>query len=288
MSRFEKIYKDVPQGQKNRLMNFRKNHNYYHLNVGDRNWKYLACGNGRQTVVLLPGTVRSAELWSRLISEIEEEYRIIAPTYPAFDSMREAAEGVAGILREEKVENIFLLGSSFGGWLAQVFVRKYPRGVEKLILSNTSGPESVMSKGRLVITGLSLPLFPEWVLKRVYKKNYLRILSDVGEEEKAYWRAFMTELLYLRTTREEIVNMYRALCDYAKNYRFSPGDLESWNGETLIIESANDIIKEDARKRLKELYPQARVKTFRSVGHNAGYIAPPVYVETVKEFFSRV
>ena len=87
MSRFEKIYKDVPLVQKEWLKNFREMHHYHHQNVGDINWKYIKCGRGKEVVVMLPGSVRSAEVWAKLISYLEPGYRIISPTYPAIESM---------------------------------------------------------------------------------------------------------------------------------------------------------------------------------------------------------
>ena len=286
MSRFEKIYKDVPQVQKEWLKNFREMHHYYHLNVGDINWKYIKCGMGKEVVVMLPGSVRSAEVWAKLISYLEPAYRIISPTYPAIENMEEGVEGIRGILDKEKARRIILIGSSFGGWLAQVFVRKYPGMVRKLILSNTSAPESVMPRPLLEYTRLTLPRYPEKILKLIYKRSYLKILSEVGEDEKQFWKALITELLFYYTTKKEIITMFSTIMDFAKNYHFSVDDLKRWRGKVLIIESSDDIHKNEAKDRLKNLYPRAKVKTLKDAGHTAGYTAPPEYVRAIKNFLS--
>ena len=286
MSRFEKIYKDVPLVQKEWLINFREMHHYHHLNVGDINWKYIKCGTGKDVVVMLPGSVRSAEVWAKLISYLEPGYRIISPTYPSIESMKEGAEGIRGILDKEKARRIILMGSSFGGWLAQVFVRKYPGMVKKLILSNTSTPESVMSRPLLEYTRFSLPRYPEKILKLIYKRSYLKILSEVGEDEKQFWKALITELLFYYTTKKEIITMFSTIRDFARNYSFSIDDLKRWRGKVLIIESSDDIHKDDSKDRLKSLYPRAKIKTLKDAGHTAGYTAPPEYVREVKNFLS--
>ncbi len=287
MSRFEKIYKKVPRIQKEWLKDFREKHHYHHQNVGDINWKYIKCGAGKEVVVMLPGSVRSAEVWAKLISYLEPEYRIISPTYPAIESMDEGAEGIKGILEKEKARRIILMGSSFGGWLAQVFVRKYPGMVKKLILSNTSAPESVMSRPLLEYTRFILPKYPEKILKLIYKRSYLKILSEVGEDEKQFWKALITELLFFYTTKKEIITMFSTISDFAKNYHFSTGDLIRWRGKVLIIESSDDIHKDDSRSILKDLYPRAAVKTLKDAVHTAGYTAPPEYVRAVKDFLSK-
>ena len=286
MNRFEKIYKDVPLVQKEWLKNFREMHHYHHLNVGDINWKYIKCGMGKEVVVMLPGSVRSAEVWAKLISYLEPGYRIISPTYPAIETMEEGVEGIRGILDKEKARRIILMGSSFGGWLAQVFVRKYPVMVKKLILSNTSTPDSVMSRSLLEYTRFTLPRYPEKILKLIYKRSYLKILSEVGEDEKQFWKALITELLFYYTTKKEIITMFSTIRDFARNYSFSVDDLKRWRGKVLIIESSDDIHKDDSRDRLKDLYPRAKVKTLKDAGHTAGYTAPPEYVRAVKLFLS--
>ncbi len=286
MSRFEKIYKNVPPVQKEWIKNFREMHHYHHLNIDDINWKYIKCGIGKEVVVMLPGSIRSAEVWAKLISYLEPGYRIISPTYPAIESMEEGVKGIWGILDKEKAKRIILIGSSFGGWLAQVFVRKHPGMVKKLILSNTSTPDSVMSRPLLEYTRFSLPRYPEKILKLIYKRSYLKILSEVGEDEKQFWKALITELLYYYTTKEEIITMFGTIRDFARNYSFSVDDLKRWRGKVLIIESSDDIHKDDSRDRLKSLYPRAKIKTLKDAGHTAGYTAPPEYVRAVKLFLS--
>jgi pimeloyl-ACP methyl ester carboxylesterase len=286
MNRFEKIYKDVPLVQKEWLKKFREMHHYHHLNVGDINWKYIKCGMGKEVVVMLPGSVRSAEVWAKLISYLEPTYRIISPTYPAIENMEEGVEGIKGILEKEKARRIILMGSSFGGWLAQVFVRKHPGAVKKLILSNTSTPDSVMSRSLLEYTRFTLPRYPEKILKLIYKRSYLKILSEVGEDEKQFWKALITELLCYYTTKKEIITMFSAIRDFARNYSFNVDDLKRWRGKILIIESSDDIHKDDSREKLRDLYPRAEVKTLKDAGHTAGYTAPPAYVRAVKNFLS--
>ena len=286
MSKFNKIYRNVPLSQRERLVEFRKAHPYRHLNVGELNWKYIMGGTGPQVVLLLPGSVRSAEVWAKLISHLEKDYRIISPTYPAIRSIDEGVKGIYGILIEEKADKVFIVGSSFGGWLAQAFIRKYPGAVSRLILSNTSGPGSVMSGKLLKYMKFSLPKYPEKILKLIYRRSYLKILSGVKKEEKAFWKAFMTELLYDQTNREDILNQFEAIQDYIKNYSFKESDLKNWKGRILIIESSDDIVDEEGREELKRLYPKADVKTLIDEGHTPGYTAPPAYKRAVTGFFS--
>ncbi len=53
-------------------------------------------------------------------------------------------EGIAAILEAEGVQKVHVVGPSFGGWVAQCFVRRFPEKVATLILSDTGLPR----KGR--------------------------------------------------------------------------------------------------------------------------------------------
>ena len=52
-----------------------------------------------------------------------------------------------------------------------------------------------------------MPRYPEKILKFVYKRSYLKILSEVGEDEKQFWKALITELLFYYTTKKDIITM---------------------------------------------------------------------------------
>lgn len=285
MQNFEKLYKKVPDEQKKRFFKFRENHPYKNLMLDSLNWKYISTGKAKNTVVLLPGGIRSAETWEKLITILENDYRIISPTYPAIKSIEEGIEGIFKIIKIEEAKEVYLLGQSFGGWLAQAFIRKYPDTVKKLILSNTSGSGSTISERILKLAIFLIPKYPLKILRYGLKRNYFKLFK-VTDRDKEFWEAFITELFYFKVTREEIINQYKASYDFMKNYKFSRGDLSNWPGKILIMESSDDVIKKKAREELKSLYPKAYVHTFNQAGHTPGYTEPTEYVKVLKKFLS--
>jgi len=142
---FDEIYKKVPKDQKERLRGFVV-HIHKYVMIAGVDWEYISCGRGAEALVLLPGGARFGETWFRLIMALENEYRIISPTYPPATKMAELVDGIAHILESEDIEQAHLLRTSFGGWLAQCFIRKCPEKVDRLILSNTSGPDAISAK----------------------------------------------------------------------------------------------------------------------------------------------
>src|SRR2546430_17005813 len=79
---FDQIYEKVPPEQVARLKEFRLTHPYKQLLIGDTKWEYISCGQGEQTLLLLPGALSVGESTFPLIAAFENEFRIIAPSYP--------------------------------------------------------------------------------------------------------------------------------------------------------------------------------------------------------------
>src|SRR5687767_7401837 len=134
---FDEIYASVPVEQIDRLRQFRLRHPNKRLTVGDLSWEYISCGQGVQSLLLLPGALSVGESLFPLINALENEFRIIAPSYALSATMTGLCDGIARILEVEDVDQAHVLGGSYGGLVAQYFVRRYPERVSSLILSHT-------------------------------------------------------------------------------------------------------------------------------------------------------
>ena len=65
---FDEIYGKVPTERVARLKEFRLSHPYKQLTLGDTKWEYISCGQGEQTLLLLPGALSVGESMFPLIS----------------------------------------------------------------------------------------------------------------------------------------------------------------------------------------------------------------------------
>ena len=123
-----------------RLAGFRASHRYRSLDVDGVRWRYLAGGSGEQTVLLPSGGTRMPDMYLLLIEALERDFRVLAPAYPAGAGIDGLADGLAAILDAEGVNQADVLGSSFGGFVAQTFARRHPERVRRLVLANTGSP----------------------------------------------------------------------------------------------------------------------------------------------------
>ncbi len=280
---FETIYADVPAEQRSRLLDFRASHIAERAEIDGIEWTYLDSGKGSETILLLVGGLRVADAAYRNIPMLDDEFRVITPTYPAADTMAALADGLMGVLDVAGIDKAHVLAGSFGGMLAQVFVRRHPSRVSKLILSTTAALDSQSAaRYQQALDGLT-PLPPEAVSDLAKQQMFMTIAPH--EEEADFWRAYLDELYSYRVSKDEIISTYQCLLDFAQNVPPAPSDLDAWTGEMLILESDDDAtFDEQARSAVRDLYPHAKTHVFHGAGHSPGTTQRDLYFRVVKEF----
>ena len=279
----EKIYKNVPREQVERLLQYRATHPLKQLRIEGVDWSYMICGQGEKTILLPPGGERKGDVAFPIIQTFEQEYRFVYPSYPPVPTVGQLVDGLAAILAHEQIDKVCLLGGSFGGSVAQCFVRKYPHYVEKLILQNTGVPEARYAKPVQRMQPLMAAL-PETIVRTFLKRLLLKAVA-APVEERPFWQAFMIELATTQISKQDVLALLQATVDYRLHYHFTPSDLANWSGNILIIESEDDqaIIKTMSRA-LKTTYPQARIYTFHEGGHTPFLTHPEEYFSVVRNF----
>ena len=286
----EKIYARVPAEQVERLTEFRRTHPLKRLAFGGTQWEYIACGRGDQTLLLLPGALSIAESTFPMITAFQDEYRVIAPSYALSQTITGLCEGIANILAAEDVDRAHVIGGSFGGLVAQYFVRMFPEKTRSLILSHTFliTPKLQLP---LKIAGRLLPALPPNLfvplLKLRLNKLLLSTLRRRKHPEYEFWKAYLNEAIAADRFRQVAVHQQKCLLDMARQPQFTADDLKAWPGEILIIDSDDDpAIPAKDRALLRKTYPQAQVKTFSDAGHVSSILKRDEVFASIKRFLS--
>ncbi len=282
----EKTYKNVPQEQVERLVQYRATHPLKQMRIEGVDWNYMIAGHGEKTILLPPGGERKGDVAFPIVQALEHEYRIIYPSYPPVPTIGQLVKGLAAILEKEQIAQVNIIGGSFGGSVAQCFVRKYPSKVEKLILQNTGVPEARYARPVQRMEPL-LAILPESVVRIFLKRLLLKALA-VSANEQAFWRAYMIEFATTQITKQDVLALLHSTIDYRLHYNFTPDDLIHWSGDILIIESADDQdIVRTMSHALKATYPQARLYTFLEGGHTPFLTHPQEYFTLIRKFFNK-
>ncbi len=284
--RSQGYYRNVPGEQVDQLMRFREAHPLKTAVIGKVGWEYLTGGNpSGASLLFLPGALSTAESAWRSISLLEQcNYRLIVPNYPAeLDRMSSLADGLGAILDQENIESTFLVGGSYGGMLAQVFVHRHPELISKLVLSHTYPP--VPRRARNVEPAMLLfRIMPLPMLKRVLSNRMIGILPPHPTPELLLIAAQVRETVDSRLTRQAALSTYARMLDFDRQ-TFNPTDLSGWQGKILIMLAEDDpTTPEQMRKALLGLYPGAKVHIFKGSGHATSALDSADYIKVIDEF----
>ena len=138
--RIAALYADVPIEPLQKYKAFLRDFPYRFVKLDDMEWAYLASEHAGDDLLALSGALCAPEVSGNTIAALAGKYRVITPEYPPVKDMDALADGIAGILRQLGVKRAHVLGGSYGGFVAQVFVRRHPEMSRSLVLSHTLPP----------------------------------------------------------------------------------------------------------------------------------------------------
>jgi pimeloyl-ACP methyl ester carboxylesterase len=277
-----KIYRDVPAADLEAFQRFRAENPPRTAEVAGQTWSYVSGGAGDRAILFLPGAQGVGEAAWGNIGHFAPRFRWLAPSYAPVPTMAELADGIAALLDREGIARVSVIGGSYGGFVAQIFVRRHPDRVERLILSHTGPPNP--GRGQAVEKSLRwLPRLPLFLLRPQFRQVMMGLIPK--RPETALVRAHLEEIIALHVTKPGMINVYRRVVDYDLLQRFAPGDLDGWPGRVLLLMGDNDpATPEPVRERMKALYPGAEVHLFEGTGHAAGVLKRDEYRAAMDAF----
>jgi pimeloyl-ACP methyl ester carboxylesterase len=279
-------YANVPPADMEKFQTFCHTCPYKQVAVGSVEWPYLVNRDNGETLLLLSGALAIPDISWLTIAHFAQKYRVIAPAYPAVKTMDALADGIVDILHQEGIEQAHVLGGSYGGFVAQVFVRRHPGLTRSLVLSHTFPPDPVNVKA-IKRMARWLPLLPEWALRRLMGK-WLGSLMPAKMAETTLLIAMFEELLYHRLTKADILStLWRTVDYYAQ--QFTPQDLAGWPGKVLLVMADDDPgTPEPVRAAMCALYPGARLHLFHGTGHVTSVLKEEEYQAMIEQFLDEM
>jgi pimeloyl-ACP methyl ester carboxylesterase len=223
--RIAALYAGVPPAELEKFSAFLKAYPYRFVTSEDVDWAYIATEPVGADLLVLSGALCAPEVSWKTIGALAGQHRVIAPEYPPLTSMDRLADGIAAILQREGIQSAHVLGGSYGGFVAQVFVRRHPQLVRSLVLSHTlpPAPESSASVQKMLRW---LALLPEGALRWLMGKR-LSGLLPAKTPETAILHAIYQEMLRFRLTKADILALLARTADFASQ-AFTPQDLQDW------------------------------------------------------------
>jgi pimeloyl-ACP methyl ester carboxylesterase len=280
------LYESVPPELLSRLRQFRTRYPYKHATVDGTEWRYIDTGSGEQVLLALSGATCIAEMSWMSIEHFAQQNRVIAPDYPALDTMAELVDGIAGVLDREGVRRPHVIGGSYGGYVAQAFVRRHPDRTASLILSHSLLPtrEGAAWVAKIVRW---MRLLPAPALRAFFRMRLGGLFPEGEHPELALSRALFAEIVNYRLTKAQLISLMRRVVDLGENYRFAPDDLRDWPGRILLLMADDDpATPEPVREAMAAMYPRAQMHLFSGTGHVTAILKQDEYFAAIDEFLS--
>lgn len=240
-------------------------------------WCYRVAGSGDEhLLVLLGGLGTPAEIPTAL-RPLSSRMRVWAVTHPPLRSVDEVAEGLVAFMDARGIPTAHVFGASAAGAAVQQLTRVAPGRVASMILSNSAAPLGRdLPAGLWTVLRRPMARIPPGLLGAWARDR----LAAVVEGETGGEASQVTEGL----TAAHLFGLGDLIVDFHRQ-RFTTADLEGWPGRILILESEDDpMVPEKYRRRLRELYPGARVHTFSTGGHTPSLRHPVEFRGAVRSF----
>jgi pimeloyl-ACP methyl ester carboxylesterase len=238
-------------------------------------------------LVLLPGSL--LEPSEELLRRLGAFRRVIVVSYSDATRMSDLTDAIAGQMAAAGIQRAAVLGSSYGGWVAQCLARRHPALVQRLILVHTFAlrPDAAW-RFRLALK--IWKALPGALLRRLMMARVRRMLRPLlGKSPDEHQRALthVRELIHAPGTVASLLRQNTCMLDSVTSFPIAPSDLGRLDGKILIIESDDDpAIRAPERAHLRAMYPGAEVRTFQGTGHVTALVQPDEFVSAVEGFLT--
>lgn len=236
-------------------------------------------------VVLFHGTGGGATIWYRNVEPLSRRYRVFAldtiseanesrPTRPV-RSRQEFVDWIAELFDGLGIESAFLVGNSFGGFLALSAAYRLPQRVKKAVLISPAGtfdPMLALWARLLVPAHVIAPIIrSKWMVKQAY--DWL-------------WQGFAMDdcMAHLRS----LTSLY-GTPRHCPPSVFTAEELRRIRVPVLLLIGDHEVIYRPERviRRATRLVPGLQAEIIADANHTAQYTAADAINQKVLEFFSK-
>jgi len=242
----------------------------------------------RPTLVFLNGMASSTGSWSKYLPFVSDTHDVIlydylgqgksdAPDMPY--SMGQFADALDAVLEVSKVGKAWLVGASYGGFVALEMLRLHPDKVRGLFLSGV-----LLERARLFEMYLDLSLrwyrelpfeiYPDYLYEKMFSEKYVRDHGDAVEAAKHHMAGFKDKIYRLVRLMEAQRDWLLAVDGHRSEYTAA-------SIPAFVLAGAQDRLIPPWFQEAAASALGARFETVPECGH-------PVYLEQMDLFFNKL
>ena len=263
-------------------------HSRVQLSDGLLFWREI--GTGSDNIVFLHGTWHDSHQWLSVMEQLSLSYHCFAPDLPGYSesqfyfthySISQMVEYLAEYIAALKLEKVYLVGHSLGGWIAASYGLKYPDKLLGLILLSPEGIDIADVKVRWHWYGWLAPRISLlcFILRLIYP--FTRLLS-INTKVKQILKLRQKLLFNL------IGNKILFRRSWAKiKHELLAENLAFLKVATLVLQGYKDTdIALSMSKYYADLLPIAKLSLINSGENNLPEQMPDIVVKKILDFLS--
>ena len=204
-------------------------------------------------------------------------------------TMENNIEDIEALRQHLGLEQICLLGTSYGGMVAQGYAIRYPKRVKKLILVVTSPSYRFLEEAKEYLLKHGTPkqiAMGEHLWNGTFK-NHLHVMEFFKHTDTLYSiKARKNQKKSYRATKSVFSHdaLNEGFSGFLRQFDFIP-KLKKITCPTLVLAGQDDwICRPNQAKTLASHIPHAQLKIFRHCGHALAVDAHDKYIKTVQKF----
>ncbi|MBM6617560.1 alpha/beta fold hydrolase [Bacillus suaedaesalsae] len=258
----------------------------HRMKINDLTISYIDEGSG-DTVVLIHGFCGSAGYFEKIIPELSEHYRVIAPSLRGHGkssavcdpyTIEDMASDVYQLLKQLELEKVTMVGHSLGGYVTLAFAEQYPDMLNGYsLLHSTAFPDSEEAKeGRnknieLICENGIEPLINA-LIPKLFAPKHVKTLEDEVEHVRE---------IGMNTSVTGAKGALKAMRDRMDRNEV----LKNSKVPILLIAGEDDQII-PSEKVFSQSTPFIRTKTIKDAGHMGMLEAQEEVIATIEEFLN--
>ncbi len=235
----------------------------------EKQLSYFTIGEG-SPIVLLHGYLETNEIWIDFSSKLSKDYKVICPDLPGhgksdeyeFQTVEIMAEAINQLLINLKIEKIFLVGHSMGGYVTLAFAELFPEKLKGICLfhshpfadslekkNNRLHEIALLNKGKkYLLINFGIPkMFAQQYLeeRKELLTESLRIASQLSENGMKACLTAMSERIdrsnFLRTLNLPVLLILGRFDEYFSCEEISSFSKKIKHIKTVILEKSGHL-----------------------------------------------
>jgi pimeloyl-ACP methyl ester carboxylesterase len=264
-----------------KIETFRRRHPVKTVRAGGQPWGVIETRGkrGAPVLVMLPGTLGTAEIFWNQIAALGKRIRIVSVTYPPVGNILKLADGLAALFDKLGIAKASVVGSSLGGYLGQWFAARHPKRVETLYIGNSlTDPYTVNPAQK-----------PPALLRRLPPKMHQAIVLGSVETWPEPEPIFATLKQVLLHSGRKLISgkaLKQRVLATATGKEVPPPVLPQTR--TIIVECVDDpLIPRAAQQAMRRKYPRAKLYRLSRGGHYPYITRPERYTRILARHLPR-